>query len=128
MSVFFYLEYIWPTYQKLKLQRQHDNNAILLLICFIGKYIRFLKQIKVLLYFSKYKILGVRKRNGFLKTFGVVFMTRRLITVVRNLWNCIIYISKDRLKLFSVDKVTPWWFITGKSLGHLCGRTNLHLL
>lgn len=42
---FFYLEYIWLTYQKLKLQRQHDNNAILLLICFIGKYIRFLKQI-----------------------------------------------------------------------------------
>lgn len=43
--VFFYLEYIWLTYQKLWLQRQHDNNAILLLICFIGKYIRFLKQI-----------------------------------------------------------------------------------
>lgn len=42
---FFYLEYIWLTYQKLKLQRQHDNNAILLLICFIGKCIRFLKQI-----------------------------------------------------------------------------------
>lgn len=42
---FFSLEYIWLTYQKLKLQRQHDNNAILLLICFIGKYIRFLKQI-----------------------------------------------------------------------------------
>lgn len=42
---FFYLEYIWLTYQKLKLQRQHDNNAILFLICFIGKYIRFLKQI-----------------------------------------------------------------------------------
>lgn len=42
---FFSLEYIWLTYQKLKLQRQHDNNAILLLICFIGKCIRFLKQI-----------------------------------------------------------------------------------
>lgn len=42
---FYYLEYIWLTYQKLWLQRQHDNNAILLLICFIGKYIRFLKQI-----------------------------------------------------------------------------------
>lgn len=42
---FFYLEYIWLTYQKLWLQRQHDNNVILLLICFIGKYIRFLKQI-----------------------------------------------------------------------------------
>lgn len=36
---FFYLEYIWLTYQKLWLQRQHDNNVILLLICFIGKYI-----------------------------------------------------------------------------------------
>lgn len=42
---FFYLEYIWLTYQKLWLQRQHDNNVIPLLICFIGKYIRFLKQI-----------------------------------------------------------------------------------